>query len=110
MPDFTSANNQEADDAQQKKMQHIPARRYLENYILFRAGFKQTELGLVWEKDGVCYGKEAALQKAYGETRRHSLSSTMEVVKGAERSSSFREGPSLLKNPLVLFSDPRSRA
>ena len=96
MPDFTSANNQ-ADDPQ-KKMQHIPAQRYLENYVLFRAGFKQTELGLVWEKDGVSYGKDAALQSAYGEMRRHSLSSTMEVVKGAERRSSFRE---------EFFSDPR---
>jgi hypothetical protein len=66
-------------------MQHIPAQRYLENYVLFRAGFKQTELGLVWEKDGVSYRKEAALQSAYGERRRHSL-------------SSFRE---------EFFSDPR---
>jgi hypothetical protein len=45
MSDFTSANRQ-ADDQQQKKVQHVPAHRYLENYILFRAGFKQTELGL----------------------------------------------------------------
>jgi hypothetical protein len=90
MPEFKSANKQGA-DAPQKKMQHTPAHRYLENYLLFRAGFKQTELGLVWEKDGVSYGKEAALQKAYGEMRRHSLSSTREVVKGAERRASFRE-------------------
>jgi hypothetical protein len=69
MTDFTSANRQ-ADDPQ-KKLQHMPAQRYLENYILFRAGFEQTELGLVWERDGVCYGKEAALQKAYGEMRWH---------------------------------------
>ena len=89
MPDFTSANKQEADDPQ--KVQHIYAHRYLENYILFRAGYRQTELGQVWEKDGVSYGKEAALQNAYGEMRSHSLSSTMEVVKGAERRSSFRE-------------------
>jgi hypothetical protein len=65
MPDFTSTNKQETDDPQKKKkIQHTPAHRYLENYILFRAGFIQTELGLVWEKDGVCYGREAALQKA----------------------------------------------
>ena len=66
MRDFTSANKQEADAPQKKKkkMQHTPAHRYLENYLLFRAGFKQTEPGLVWEKDGGSYGKEAALQKA----------------------------------------------
>ena len=63
MRDFTSTNKQEA-GAPQKKMQHTPAHRYLENYILFRVGFKQTEPGLVWEKDGGSYGKEAALQKA----------------------------------------------
>ncbi len=87
MPDFTSANRQS--DVPQKKVQHTPAHRYLENYLLFRAGFKQTELGLVWEKDGVGYRKEAALQKAHDEMRRHSHSSTMEVVKGAETRSSF---------------------
>jgi hypothetical protein len=62
MPDFTSANGQA--DGPQKKGQHTPAHRYLENYLLFRAGFRQTKPGLVWEKDGVSYGKEAALQKA----------------------------------------------
>jgi hypothetical protein len=93
MPNFTSANGQA--DVPQKKVQHTPAHRYLEryleNYRLFRAGFKQTELGRVWEKDGVSYGKEAALQKAHDEMRRHSHSSTMEVVKGAKRRSSSRE-------------------
>ncbi len=84
MRNLTSENKQEADNPQKKMMQHTPAHRYQENYILFRAGFKQTERGLVWEKDGVYYGKEAALHKAYGEMRGPSLSL---------RSRGFRDAP-----------------
>src|SRR5215216_5254926 len=61
MPDFSSVNKQ-ADDPH--KTQRISIHRYHENSLLFSYGFKQTQYGLWWEKDGDIYGKEAALQKA----------------------------------------------
>jgi hypothetical protein len=61
MPDFTSSKEQTGNP---QRLRHTPVHRYLENYILFTTGFRQAEHGLWWEKDGVCYGKEAALQKA----------------------------------------------
>ena len=45
--------------------QHPYGHLYQENDILLTAGFKRTEHILVWEKDGVCYGREAALQQAW---------------------------------------------
>jgi len=44
---------------------HSYGHRYQENDILLAAGFKRTEHILVWEKDGVCYGREAALKQAW---------------------------------------------
>jgi hypothetical protein len=38
--------------------------RYRENGTLLTAGFKRTEHTLLWEKDGVYYGREAALREA----------------------------------------------
>jgi hypothetical protein len=36
-----------------------------ENSTLLEASFKPlAEDGILWEKNGVCYGREAALQKA----------------------------------------------
>ena len=62
MPDFRTPKKQAGNPQQ---LRHTPIHRYLENYILFTTGFKQTEQGLLWEKDGVYYGKEAALQNAW---------------------------------------------
>ena len=61
MPDVSSVNKQ-ADDPH--KTQRTSIHRYHENSLLFSCGFKQTQYGLWWEKDGVIYGEEAALQKA----------------------------------------------
>jgi hypothetical protein len=66
MPDFASENKQ-ADDPQKRQLSFT--HRYQENSVLFSAGFKQTQYGLWWEKDGVIYGKEAALQ--YARSMRH---------------------------------------
>lgn len=50
-------------DAPQMQQPHL--HRYREDFVLFAAGFKRTEHGFLWEKEGVCYGREAALQKAW---------------------------------------------
>ena len=50
-------------DAPQMQQPHL--HRYREDFVLFAAGFKRTERGFLWEKGGVCYGQEAALQKAW---------------------------------------------
>ena len=59
---YSTSENKQADDPQ--KRQRTSIHRYQENAFLFSAGFKQTQYGLWWEKDGVVYGKEAALQRA----------------------------------------------
>ncbi len=47
------------------QMQHPYGHLYREDDILLTAGFKRAEhSSLLWEKDGVCYGREAALQQA----------------------------------------------
>jgi Arc/MetJ family transcription regulator len=41
-------------------------RAQLESALLRKAGFEQVrEDGSLWEKDGACYGREAASQKAW---------------------------------------------
>ena len=46
------------------QMQQPCLHRYRENFVLFAAGFKRTEErdAFLWEKEGICYGREAALQ------------------------------------------------
>ena len=51
------------------KRQHPYGHLYRQNDILLTAGFKRTEHILVWEKDGVCYGREVALQQAWQKLR-----------------------------------------
>ena len=51
------------------RVQQSCAHRYRENGTLLTAGFKRTGHGLLWERDGVYYGREAALQKARQEQR-----------------------------------------
>ena len=43
--------------------------RYRENGILLTGGFKRTENVLWWEKNGIYYGREAALQEALRQLR-----------------------------------------
>jgi hypothetical protein len=49
------------------QMQQPCLQRYRENFVLFAAGFKRTEErgAFLWEKEGIFYGREAALQKAW---------------------------------------------
>jgi hypothetical protein len=35
-----------------------------EENVLLEAGFEPLENGLLWEKNGISYGRQAALQKA----------------------------------------------
>ncbi len=51
------------------QMQLPCVHRYRENGTLLTAGFKRTENVLLWEKNGVRYGREAALQEALRELR-----------------------------------------
>lgn len=51
------------------QMQLPCVHRYRENDTLLTAGFKRTENVLLWEKNGVRYGREAALQEALRELR-----------------------------------------
>ena len=55
----------EKEQAANSKRQHPYGHLYQQNDILLTAGFKRTEHILLWEKDGVCYGREAALQQAW---------------------------------------------
>ena len=63
MPAF---EKKQTDDPQR---QQTPARRYLENFTLFDAGFKRIESSSLWEKNGGHYHGESALQKAWGGRR-----------------------------------------
>lgn len=49
------------------QMQQPCLHRYRENFVLFAAGFKRREEhdGFLWNKDGLCYDREAALQKSW---------------------------------------------
>ena len=58
-------NNQTANPQMQLPCVH----RYLENGTLLTAGFKRTGNVLLWERNGVCYGREAALQEALRQLR-----------------------------------------
>ncbi len=41
--------------------------RFLGDHLLFTAGFQQTKVDLLVERNGVCYGREAAMQEAWRE-------------------------------------------
>ena len=51
------------------RVQQPCVHRYRENGALLTAGFKRTGHGLLWERDGVYYGREAALREARQEQR-----------------------------------------
>ena len=44
--------------------QQAPIQRYLENFILVTSRFRRMQNGSEWERDGECYGREAALLEA----------------------------------------------
>jgi hypothetical protein len=50
-------------------MERVVAIREKEESILLKTSFEPLEDGILWEKDGVYYGREAALQDALRELR-----------------------------------------
>ena len=44
-----------------------------EDTVLLEAGFKRTESNLLWERNSVLYGREAALQSAFKEIEKDTL-------------------------------------
>ena len=44
-----------------------------EDTVLLEAGFKRTESNLLWERNSVLYGREAALQTAFREIEGHAF-------------------------------------
>jgi hypothetical protein len=49
------------------QVQQTSMHQYLENLVLFTAGFEPTEEHASWENNGEAYSREAALHKAWRE-------------------------------------------
>ena len=47
------------------------AQLHKEDVMLVAAGFEPVEVGDLWSRNGVSYGREAALQFAWREWRKH---------------------------------------